>query len=259
MKEGILGNEGEEMENNDSKLGFWEAFDNVGGEGNEFGSQVNDERAHRRENIKRFDFDGEKSHDLLQRTTDVESRCPTTGGSEIQGLKVDVNLNLGLGDEPSSSTSTAIAMGRENCLGDTQNKRPKVHSFSLDWGTSFENEIHYFAPVHEEIGDKVVPGSTIAGDDAGKNSDSLKMGDSLEVRMDLTDDLLHMQLQLLGNIEARLSKVDQSFSSDITIEHGYDTRGMPKFEAHLQQLSTNMMPIKLKHWLKRLFGFIENN
>ncbi|KAL0372219.1 UNVERIFIED_CONTAM: F-box/LRR-repeat protein 15 [Sesamum calycinum] len=201
MKEGILGNEGEEMENNDSKLGFWEAFDNVGGEGNEFGSQVNDERAHRRENNKRFDFDGEKSHDLLQRITDVESRCPTTGGSEIQGLKVDVNLNLGLGDEPSSSTSTAIAMGRENCLGDTQNKRPKVHSFSLDWGTSFENEIHYFAPVHEEIGDKVVPGSTIAGDDGGKNSDSLKMGDSLEVRMDLTDDLLHMVFSFLDHVD----------------------------------------------------------
>ncbi|KAK4401255.1 F-box/LRR-repeat protein 15 [Sesamum angolense] len=201
MKEGILGNEGEEMENNDSKLGFWEAFDNVGGEGNEFGSQVNDERAHRRENNKRFDFDGEKSHDLLQRITDVESRCPTTGGSEIQGLKVDVNLNLGLGDEPSSSTSTAIAMGRENCLGDTQNKRPKVHSFSLDWGTSFENEIHYFAPVHEEIGDKVVPGSTIAGDDAGKNSDPLKMGDSLEVRMDLTDDLLHMVFSFLDHVD----------------------------------------------------------
>ncbi|KAL0407656.1 UNVERIFIED_CONTAM: F-box/LRR-repeat protein 15 [Sesamum radiatum] len=201
MKEGILGNDSEEMENDDSKLGFWEAFDNVGGEGKEFGSQVNDERANRRENSKSFDFDGEKSQDLLQQINDVESRCPTTGGSEIQGLKVDVNLNLGLGDEPSSSTSTAIAMGRENCLGDTQNKRPKVHSFSLDWGTSFENEIHYFAPVHEEIGDKVMPDSIIAGDDAGKNSDSLKMGDSLEVRMDLTDDLLHMVFSFLDHVD----------------------------------------------------------
>lgn len=134
MKEGILGNDSEEMENDDCKLGFWETCDSVGGEGKELGLQVNDERANRRENNKRFesfDFDGEKSQDLLRRINDVESRCATTGGGGNQGLKVDVNLNLGLGGEPSSSTSTEIGMGRENCIGDTQNKRPKVHSFSL--------------------------------------------------------------------------------------------------------------------------------
>ncbi|KAI3454180.1 hypothetical protein Pfo_010843 [Paulownia fortunei] len=203
MREGILGNESEEMENDDSELGFWEAFDNVGGggEGEELGLQVSDGRANRRENSKRFDFDGEKSKDFLGWINDVESKCATTGGSGSQGVKVDVNLNLGLGGEPSSSSSTTIGMGRENCSRDTQNKRPKVHSLSLDWGTNFENEIHYFAHVLEEVGDEDMPDSSVARDDARNNSDALKMGDFLEVRMDLTDDLLHMVFSFLDHID----------------------------------------------------------
>lgn len=47
--------------------------------------------------------------------------------SNAQGV-MEVNLNLGLGDGPSSS---AAALGREGLDGDSHNKRPKVHSFSL--------------------------------------------------------------------------------------------------------------------------------
>lgn len=37
-----------------------------------------------------------------------------------------------------------------------------------------------------------MPESSVAGEDARNNSDTLVAGDLLEVRMDLTDDLLHM-------------------------------------------------------------------
>lgn len=50
-----------------------------------------------------------------------------------------------------------------------------------------ESEIPYFTHVHEEVA-----GSSVAGDDARNDNGILKMGDVLEVRMDLTDDLLHM-------------------------------------------------------------------
>lgn len=132
MEEGVLGKESEGLENDDLKLRFWETFNNVVGvgEGEELGPQVRDEKANYRKNTKRFNFDGEKSEDLLGCIKDVEPRCAITGGGS-QGVKVDVNLNLGLGGEPSTSSSSTIAVGRENCNNDRQNKRPKVHSFSL--------------------------------------------------------------------------------------------------------------------------------
>ncbi|GFQ00036.1 F-box/LRR-repeat protein 15 [Phtheirospermum japonicum] len=84
-------------------------------------------------------------------------------------------------------------MGRENC--DAQNKRPKVHSFSLDWGTDLENETHYLAPIHDVFDEDVLDSSV-----AGENDDTSTMDDS-EVRMDLTDDLLHMVFGFLGHID----------------------------------------------------------
>lgn len=135
MRDGVLGNEIEEMDNDDSDLGFWATFQNVGGggEGEGLGLQVTGEGANEKETNGRFDFDGEfneKSEDFLLWLNDVRTRC-ADGDSESQGLKVDVNLNLGLGGEPSSSTSSMIATGRESCNRDSQNKRPKVDSFSL--------------------------------------------------------------------------------------------------------------------------------
>ncbi|KAK6129559.1 hypothetical protein DH2020_036717 [Rehmannia glutinosa] len=188
-REDILWNESEEMENDDLELGFLENFDNVGsdGEGEELGLQVG-ERGNGRENNERFDFNGENRRqnrnwydsddendmDLVGWVSDVEAMCATTGASGSQGVKVDVNLNLGWGGEPSSSSAS-------------------------DWGTNFGNDIH--APVHDEVGDKDVPNSGVAGHDVRNNSDALKTGDLLEVRMDLTDDLLHMVFSFLDHID----------------------------------------------------------
>lgn len=63
--------------------------------------------------------------------------------------------------------------------------------FFRDWGTQFENEFHYLHPHHDKFDDGDMPNSTIGGDNAINNIDADKM-DDMEVRMDLTDDLLHM-------------------------------------------------------------------
>lgn len=132
MREGVLGNEINEMDGDDSDLGFWANFENGGGrEG--LGVQATDERVHENEANERLDFDGEfreKGEDFLLWSNDNRARS-ADGASGSQGLKVDVNLKLGLGGEPSSSTSTMMATGRETADRDSQNKRPKVHSFSL--------------------------------------------------------------------------------------------------------------------------------
>ncbi|PIN23995.1 Leucine rich repeat protein [Handroanthus impetiginosus] len=205
MREGCLGNENEEMENDDVELGFWESFNIAVGcgaeEGEELELQVSDERVNEMENNKRLYFDSKRSQDFLGLINDVESKFAPTGGSGRQGMNVDVNFMLGLDGEPSSSSSTTTAMGKEYCYRDMQSKRPKVHSFSPDWGTNFENEIHYLAPVLEEVGDEDVPGPSVVGDDARNNNDTSKMCDSLEVRMDLTDDLLHLVFSFLDHLD----------------------------------------------------------
>ncbi|KAL0394229.1 UNVERIFIED_CONTAM: F-box/LRR-repeat protein 15 [Sesamum latifolium] len=186
MRKDIWGTEAEEMETDDSELGFWSTFHNVGGggaEGRGFGVDV--------------DFN-EKSENFLQWI--IGSRHSASGGNGSQGVNLDVNLNLGLGGESSCSSSSMIATGRENCNRDIQNKRPKVHSFSLDWGTNFENEMHDLAPVHEEVGDEDLPDSSITGGNGKNHDDTLKIADS-EVRMDLTDDLLHMVFTFLDHID----------------------------------------------------------
>ncbi|KAK4487482.1 hypothetical protein RD792_005877 [Penstemon davidsonii] len=194
------------MENDNSELGFWETFPNVGDNAEEegLGSPESDTAANGRENNERIGFDGdfnEKSEDLLQRINPVESRCVASGGSGSQGMKVDVCLNLRLGGDPSSSSSTN-AMGRDNFDRDSQSKRPKVHSFSLlqDWDTNFEKQIHCLAPEHKEVGDVDLPDTSVAGDNGRNDSDTSEMDDS-EVRMDLTDDLLHMVFSFLDNID----------------------------------------------------------
>lgn len=122
----ILANESEEMESDDdSGLGLSEAFHNFGG------GRV-DERANERVKDEMFEFEGdigETSEDFLHRINNAEST--SAGGSGVQRTNVDVNLNLGLGGEASSSSLLGVNAGRENCDRDTQNKRPKVHSFSL--------------------------------------------------------------------------------------------------------------------------------
>ncbi|KAL6534054.1 F-box/LRR-repeat protein 15 [Orobanche hederae] len=201
MREGELGNQSEEMENDDSELGFEADFHNVCGDGEEeeLGLPASDQSAIGRDKNESFGLDSEtngKSNEVFQWVSDLRSRCAASGGSGSQGVKVDVNLNLGLVGEPSSSTS---AMRRENCDRDIQNKRPKVHSFSLDWSRNLENETHYLAPLHEVVDDENVPDSSVAGDNARSN-DTPAIDDS-EVRMDLTGDLLHMVFSFLDHID----------------------------------------------------------
>ncbi|CAA3027282.1 F-box LRR-repeat 15 [Olea europaea subsp. europaea] len=207
MREGILGTGSKDAENDESELVFWEPFgDGSSGGGDDrpgLGFQVDDERVNATDNNENFNFNIEfekKSEDLLRWIDDLGSSS-TGGGRESQGLNVDVNLNLGLGAEASSSLSSTVVQGREDRSRDSQNKRPKVHSLSLDWGSHFENEIHYLSPVHEHVGDEDMPNSISTGDSARKDSDGTLKIEDLEVPMDLTDDLLHMVFTFLDHID----------------------------------------------------------
>ncbi|CAK9168656.1 unnamed protein product [Ilex paraguariensis] len=144
-----------------------------------------------------------------------------------------VNLKLGLGEE---SSSAAAGLDRENCDHDSHNKRPKVHSFSLDWGSSFasgmcshgngysfhgtdnntnqssfENGIHYLSPMYDGRGSDNLFDSCNGTDDEGVNYDTSRTDDTT-VQMDLTDDLLHMVLSFLDHIDlCRAARVCQQW------------------------------------------------
>ncbi|KAI5669615.1 hypothetical protein M9H77_19468 [Catharanthus roseus] len=124
-----------------------------------------------------------------------------SGSTPSQGI-MELNLHLGLRDEPSSSSSSLIstALDRDKCDRDLQNKRPKVHSFSLDWGSHFDNEICYLSHMCEDGGldDLSAPGGTMK-DEGNDNINSTV--EDFEVRMDLTDDLLHMVFSFLDHID----------------------------------------------------------
>ncbi|KAL2545110.1 F-box/LRR-repeat protein 15 [Forsythia ovata] len=204
MREGILGNGSEKVENDESELVFWEPFgDGSGGGGGDrpgLGFHAGDERVHAAENNENFYFNQEfekKSEDFLMWIDDLGSSS-TGGGRGSRGVKVDVNLNLGLGAESSTSSASTMMQGREDRNGDSQNKRPKVHSLSLDWGILHENVGD--EDMHENVGDEDMPNFSSAVDGARNDSGTLKIED-LEVRMDLTDDLLHMVFSFLDHID----------------------------------------------------------
>ncbi|CAA0838424.1 F-box/LRR-repeat protein 15 [Striga hermonthica] len=192
------------MENDDMELGLSENVDNVVGVGGDLASQASDGTG----NITTLDFDiengknsdegfaldgkGEAKGDFLEFVNKVEAKWAAS-----QEQKPDVDLNLGLGFEPSSSSSSSLtlppAFAMERDTRDYgQNKRPKIQSFPLYWGSNFENRI---------IGVGNAPDLRISESDGGNNSDPLKSGDCSEMRMDLTDDLLHMIFSFLDNID----------------------------------------------------------
>ncbi|KAL3497422.1 hypothetical protein ACH5RR_040154 [Cinchona calisaya] len=138
------------------------------------------------------------------------SRCfDQLESGSYEGMS-EVNLRLGLSDEPSSSSSALLgaALDRDNCDRDLHNKRPKVESFSLDWGTThFENESYYLPPMYKDTGLDNQPNCSGSRTDEGNDSNTSKVED-LEVRMDLTDDLLHMVFSFLDHIDlCRASRV----------------------------------------------------
>ncbi|KAL8107363.1 F-box/LRR-repeat protein 15 [Apium graveolens] len=134
--------------------------------------------------------------------------------STVQRVRA-VKLNWATGGEPSSSS--AVALERENLDHDTHNKRPKVHSFSLDWDCQFasassdflergyninqgslKDESHCPSPILAE-GE---PENLIVSSSGRDNSDGCNTPqmDDMGVRMDLTDDLLHMVFSFLNHI-----------------------------------------------------------
>lgn len=208
MREGILRNESEgkseDMENDEEGLGFLMERDKVG---ERLQSQLSEER--------RVSLEGDGS---------------TYGfaSSSGQGNGKVINLNLGLGEEPPTSSAAAE---REGCARDSHSKRPKVHSFSLDWDCQFaslassesdscsllgrdftnqsllKNESHFLAPMLNGGGSGDDPLGSGSWREEGDEYGNPEMEDS-EVRMDLTDDLLHMVFTFLDHINlCRAAKV----------------------------------------------------
>ncbi|KAL3500854.1 hypothetical protein ACH5RR_039947 [Cinchona calisaya] len=129
---------------------------------------------------------------------EMENEEDSEGGEKEGILIEEVNLQLGLFDEPSSSASALLEM--EDFDRDSHNKRPKVQSFSLDWGIHFDNELSYVAPIYKDGGIDYQPESGVTIDDE-RNDNSTSKVEDLEVRMDLTDDLLHMVLSFLDHVD----------------------------------------------------------
>ncbi|XP_075076372.1 uncharacterized protein LOC107830693 [Nicotiana tabacum] len=115
--------------------------------------------------------------------SDVEARNGNYSGERM----LNVNLNLGLSEEASSPSIVL----KEDPDCDSCSKRPKVNSFSLDWDNHLLQETSYLCPMNEGGGDVSLSNFLDATDDKGKDIGISKMED-LDVRMDLTDDLLHV-------------------------------------------------------------------
>lgn len=135
----------------------------------------------------------------------------------------EVNLNLSLGGESSSSSAVQL-LERDGLDRDIHSKRPKVHSLALDCdsfllASSFQesrpvsliekeyqrmlnSSSHYVCSADED-------GSTFTSNWRMEEDENvLSETDDLEVRMDLTDDLLHMVFSFLDHINlCRAAKV----------------------------------------------------
>lgn len=59
----------------------------------------------------------------------INDQLGSSRGRQGGGNAMDVNLSLGLGEEPLSS-SAALDHSKDECDGDSRNKRPKVESFT---------------------------------------------------------------------------------------------------------------------------------
>nr|GLL41971.1 F-box/LRR-repeat protein 15 [Ipomoea trifida] len=142
MREDISGTASEEMENDEPQnfgLGF--PWDGQLDAEMELWSQAAEDNAYRNDRLGRdiafgnLQFEG--ANGSLQGFHHLASSS-SSGHSAME-----VNLNLSLSEEPSSST----ALKQDN--SDSHNKRPKVHSFSLDWDSPFLDESRYACPVYD--------------------------------------------------------------------------------------------------------------
>ncbi|XP_059644394.1 F-box/LRR-repeat protein 15 isoform X2 [Cornus florida] len=199
-REGIFGKESEEGKSEDME---------------------NDESGRGRFSLERFselrpladDVDGESAHSLGGDGAGSSDQFASASGSGQD--MVELNLALALAGEPSSSSP---ALDAENFLRDSHSKRPKVHSFSLDWDchfaaaassdidnyilhgrdynnlASFTSGTHGLSPMLNDSGEENLL------DSSNRREDGTSKMEDLEVRMDLTDDLLHMVFSFLDHI-----------------------------------------------------------
>lgn len=175
MKDPILGNNGEELPDENPAFDWRRVFDGVDVDVDVAGNVG----VPRNEEV---DFD------INWLSSEVEVNNENYSGERM----LNVNLNLGLSGEASSST-----LQKEDSDRDTYSKRPKVNSFSLDWDNHLLQETSYLCPMNEGGGDLSLSNLLGATNDEGKDT---KMED-LDVRMDLTDDLLHMVFSFLDHID----------------------------------------------------------
>ncbi|KAI3514043.1 hypothetical protein L1887_12359 [Cichorium endivia] len=137
-----------------------------------------------------------------------------TSKSSTEGSNVDVNLNLSLGGEPSSSSAVAV-LERDGLDRDSHSKRHKVHSLALDCDSfllsmPFQENMtekeyermhnssgHYLLSASEDDGSPFMSDIWRMEEDENVQQET----DDREIRMDLTDDLLHMVFSFLGQID----------------------------------------------------------
>ncbi|KAL4571153.1 hypothetical protein LXL04_017904 [Taraxacum kok-saghyz] len=137
-----------------------------------------------------------------------------TSKSSGEGSTLEVNLNLSLGGESSSSSAVAV-LERDGLDRDSHSKRPKVHSLALDCDSFLlsmpfqenmtDNEYermhntssHYLCSASEEDASPLMSNIWRMEEDENVQPEM----DDREIRMDLTDDLLHMVFSFLGHID----------------------------------------------------------
>ncbi|KAK9055317.1 hypothetical protein SSX86_026399 [Deinandra increscens subsp. villosa] len=180
----------ETMREKDAVLG------NIEGESEEIG---NDEAILGSENLRNED-DG------------IKFRLQLGEGSSKSTAEVNLDLSLG---EPSSSTAV---FGSDEIDRDSHSKRPKVHSLALDCDSfllsdSFQesmsekehnNSGHYECLASDDNESPLMTSSSRMEEDENMSPEM----DDQEIRMDLTDDLLHMVFSFLDHINlCRAAKV----------------------------------------------------
>ncbi|CAI9298040.1 unnamed protein product [Lactuca saligna] len=135
------------------------------------------------------------------------------GEGTSRGSNVDVNLNLSLGGDPSSSSAAAV-LERDGLDRDSHSKRPKVHSLALDCDSFLlsmpfqENMTDEYERMHNSLGNYLCSASEDEGSPLMSNIWRMEEDENVqqemddrEIRMDLTDDLLHMVFSFLGHID----------------------------------------------------------
>ncbi|CAN4076698.1 unnamed protein product [Withania somnifera] len=180
MKDPILGNNGEELPDENPAFDWRKVFDGVDVDVDVAGNVG----VARNEEVY-FDINQLSKEVNNENYSEVAVNNENCSGE----IMLNVNSTLGLSGEASSST-----VQKEDSDRDTCSKRPKVNSFSLDWDNQLLQETSYLCPMNEGGGGESL--SNLLGDEG----EDTKM-EVLDVRMDLTDDLLHMVFSFLDHID----------------------------------------------------------